>query len=169
MAFFGGLTVNLVFHRLTGFVERMALHTGGIGIRFVQLWRAMSRSAPIVRVIIPNMLHAADFRKNRAEHAIISVANVTALIAEIAILAMDRGQRSALRIGCVIGMNGHGMARRAELSFRGDLEIGDVASHRSGNGQRSQTDEEPQFDDAGQGRFSNEEDDENGGREERQT
>jgi len=85
---FRRLAMNLVLHWLARFVEGMALHTGRIGIRLVQLRRTMPRSAPIVGVIIPHVLHSADFREYRAEHAIIGMTNVTTLIAEIGIFAV---------------------------------------------------------------------------------
>lgn len=88
VALFCGLAMNLVFERLARFVDRMALHASGIGVRFVQSRFSMPRRIPIIRVIIPHVLHSADFRKDRAEHPIICVANVAALIAEIGIFAM---------------------------------------------------------------------------------
>jgi len=134
MAFFGGLAVNLVFERLAWSIERVALHARRIRIRLVQLRRPMSRGAPIVGIIIPDMLHAADLREHRTEHPIIGVANVTALIAEIRVFAMNGCQRRAVGIRSVIGMHGHGMARSAEFAFRRDLEIGHVAGHCRGDG-----------------------------------
>lgn len=126
--------MNLVFERLAGSIHGMALHTSGIGIRLVQLRGPVSRSAPIVRVIIPDVVHAADFRENRAEHPIIGVADIAAFVAEIWIFTMNRSERRAVRICRVIRMNGHCMTRSAELAFRCNLEISHVARHGGCNG-----------------------------------
>lgn len=130
LTFFDRRPVNLVFERPVGFVNRMALHACRIRKWFVQFRRSMTRHAPIVRVIIPNVVHSADFREHRPEHAVIGVAHVTTLIAEIRIFAVNRRQRLAVRIRRIICVNGHRMARSAEFSFRRHLEVRNVSGHR---------------------------------------
>jgi len=51
-----------------------------------------------------------------------------------------------VRVGRIVGMNGHGMARGAEFAFRGDFKIGHVAGHRGSDRQWSETDEKPHLD-----------------------
>lgn len=148
LSFFCGFAVNLVFEWLSRFIDGMALHAGRIRIWLVQLRRSMARSAPIVGVIIPNVMHSADFREHRSEHAIIGMTHVTAFISEIGILAVNRSERRTVRIRRIVCVNGHGMTRGAEFAFRGDFEIGHIAGHRRRDGQWSEPEEKPNFDDA---------------------
>lgn len=138
-----GGPVNFVFERLLRLVNGMALHACRIRVRLVELRQSMPRSAPIVGVIIPNVPHSAHFGEHCTEHAVIRVANVATLVAEIRILAMNRRKRRAVRILRIIRMVRHGMARGAKFSFRRYLEIRHIASHRRSDRQRSKADEQP--------------------------
>ncbi len=103
----------------------------------------MSRRAPIVGIIIPDVLHAADFREDCAKHAIIGMTDITAFISEVWVFAMNRGERRAVRVGRIVRVNGHRVARRAELAFRRHLEIRHVTRHCGGNRQGSEANEKP--------------------------
>lgn len=141
--FFRRLAMNLVLERLSRLIHWMALQTHVIRIGLVELRGPVSRRAPIVGIIIPDVLHTADFREDRAKHAIIGMTDITAFIAEVWVFAMNRGERRAVRIGGIVRVNGHGMARRAKLAFRRHLEIRHIAGHCGGDRQGSEANEKP--------------------------
>jgi len=127
----------------------VALHAIAVVVRLVEvnflkgLLGGQGRIAP--QVIFPDVLHAVELGRRITEHAVIGVADITVLIAEVGVAPVTGCQRFTFGIAGIGNMPLHHVAGAAKFAFLGCAQTVRRTGSRGDRGQNTQAEQQPKL------------------------
>lgn len=126
--------VYFVFQRFSRTGRNVALLARRVVVWLVQLGRSMIGIVPIIGIVVPYVVHPADFGDHQAEHTVVGVARVAALVTKPLVFAVLGCKSRALRALGVGRVRNHHVTRTAKFPFLCHFEVGHVARHGGRDG-----------------------------------